>query len=364
MSSSTSSSDRRPGIPWGALWCVLFVLLAEIVCRQLPASFFLTMDQHDYRDDDTLDYAAVDLAIELLPAPDIVVIGTSRARESVQSATLAMHVSSSLGCDLPTIRNYGTAGGRIDISVSLVDRMISEHKLPRVVVVALDASDFRDTEPNPDRFRYADLFTLGDEIDRNGLPSEAEMTAIIGNSIPLQLARARPTLRHRLVGRGRWGGTWVMENNSAYGGMTGWSRADLRRETQGRPTEMKVTKGRIARVAKAYAIDEDRLTRLGELIERLRSLGVAVAVVEIPASPPVREQSSVVAAQHRLRAEIARLVEPPCVTGWTAPGFEDDFGLREFRDPSHLSARGSAHYTRLIAPVVAAALDSTGICAR
>jgi hypothetical protein len=127
---------------------------------------------------------------------------------------------------------------------------------------------------------------------------------------------------------------------------------------------MKVTEGRIARVAKAYLIDEDRLARLGELIRRLRSHGVAVVLLEIPASPPVRERSAVVEAQLRLRAEIARLVEPPCVTAWTAPGFEDDFGPREFRDPSHLSARGSAHYTRLIAPEVATALDSTGTCGR
>lgn len=335
---------------------MLFVLLAEIVCRQVPASFFLAVDQHDYDEVDTADYMTVGLAIELLPPPDVAVIGTSRAREAVLSEILAERVSGILGCEPPTIRNYGTAGGRVDVWLTLLDRLIAEEKLPRVLVVALDASDFRDEEPNPDRFRYVDLWTLQEEIERNGRPTEAEMTLVLGNSIPLRLAQARPTLRHRLVARGRWGGDWVMKDNSAYGGTTGWGRT--------RPAKMKANRARIQRVVRGYVIQEERLARLDELVARARAHGVAVVFAEIPAPSRVTVSSSVIETQTRLRAELARLSDGTCVTAWTAAGLQEELALHEFRDPSHMNVRGAARFTERIAPLVSTALDSAGACGR
>jgi hypothetical protein len=352
-------------VPWGALWCALFVLLAEVTCRLMPASFFLAVDQHDYGENDTGDYTAVGLAIEHLPAPDVAIIGTSRAREAVLSEILAETVSTTLACEPPVVRNYGTAGGRVDVWLTLFDRMISEGKLPRVLVVALDASDFRDEQPNPDRFRYTDLWTLGDEIARNGRPTEAELTWVIGNSNPLRLSDARATLRHRFVARGRWGGDWVLKDNTAYGGTSGWGREYLQsRQGRKRPAPMKAKRERIQRTARGYVLFEDRLARLGELVERARARGVRVVLADIPASPPVREREAVVAAQLRLHAELERLDDGACVSAWTPVGVEEQFGLREFRDPSHMNVRGAAHFTELIAPLVSTALDSPQACER
>lgn len=201
MSSSTSSSERR--IPWGAVWGIAIFLVVELVCRLLPARVFLTFDQNDYEHAETLDFTAVSLATELLPPPDVVVLGTSRSREAIQSPVLAEAIAGRLGRSV-AVRNYSSAAGRIDVSVALFERLLSERKLPRVIVLPLDASDFRDERPDESRWRYVTPATLPGEIAHNGWPAETDLAHVIGNALPLRLSDARATVRYRLLDRGDW----------------------------------------------------------------------------------------------------------------------------------------------------------------
>ena len=343
MRSSTSSSERRRGFPWGGLWCVAFFLAAELVFRFLPTSFFLTFDQHDYDLDETADYSAMQLALDLLPAPEVAIIGTSRARESIQSPVLAERLSAELHRDV-TVRNYGVSGGRVDVCLAVLDRLIAQRKLPALVIVALDASDFRDEEPSIDRYRAIDLATLPADIRRNGWPTETDMMLVLGNSVPLRLALARPTLRYRVVSRGDWNESQALAGNAAFGGTSGWGRALVQRPLKRSPRREK-------RTLKSYVVRSHRLERLEELVEEATAQGVRVVLAELPVSPPLRVVPGVVQAQEVLRERLAALKGRPGVWVVSSAGL-DGFGKRQFRDASHMNAKGASRYVSVLVPTV------------
>ena len=324
----------------------------------LPVSFFLTMDQHDYGENDTLDYEAVLLATELLPAAEVVVMGTSRAREGLQSPDLVSLLGEQLGHRV-TVRNYGVASGRIDTSMVLLDRLAHQDKLPRVLVLAVDASDFRDVQIPGDRFRLVSAGSAVDEIRRNGWPDELDFTHVIGNSIPLRLALARTTIHYRLVRRGDFEAGDARRNNAAFGGTSEWARDYARAlAIRDRPPRMRVNKAHIARAARSYVVQDDQLAKLGAMMDRARHYGVRVVLAELPVSPPVRSRELVAAARDRLRAELHRLADGSCVQTWTMESMDDDFGMRDFRDASHMCARGARRYAQLLSATITEALNA------
>jgi len=338
------------------VWCLVFFALAELGFRLLPRSFFLTMDQHDYAHDDTLDYTAVELAVEMLPPPEVAVIGTSRAREGVPVPALERELRRSLARPVE-VRNYGTAGGRIDVWLVLVDRLIRAGKQPDVLVVALDGSDFRDAEPLGDRYRLLDLDGLAADVFRNGWPGEKDMTPVLGNSMPLRMLSARPTIRYRLVRRGEMNAGLARRSDAAFGGNTAWAREYERTvRRQGLPPRMSARRKRIAYTRGGYVISERAIDRLRELVNLATTNGVKVVLAQVPESPPVRDAPAVQRAQERVRAEMRALAGAADTWVWTAEGVSDRFGWYEYRDTSHLNPRGAERFVEQIAPLVARAL--------
>jgi hypothetical protein len=358
MSSSTSSSERR--VPWGALWGLGFFLALELVFRQLPARFFLNFDQNDYRSLDTLDFTAVSLATELLPPPEVVVLGTSRGREAVQSPVLAKALAARLGRPVE-VRNYSSAAGRIDVSLALFDRLAQEGKLPRVVVLVLDASDFRDEAPNPSRWRYVTFATLRGEIERNGWPSEKDFAHVLGNSMPLRLAQARAAARYRLVDRGH--GSWAkaQRGNPALGGTSAWARMlDEQVKERPAPPKMREEAGQVGRTIRSYKLHDRALERLRELDARAHATGTQLVLAESPAPPVLRADGRVPRAQAELGRTLAALADGECTRIWISSGSEDYFGKHQFRDPSHLNSVGARAFVALVAPAVADAVAAAG----
>lgn len=336
----------------------MFFALAEAAMHLAPSSFFLAIDQHDYADRDTLDYDAVLLATELLPAPDVVVMGTSRAREAVQSPDLVARLRKRLGRGV-VVRNYGVASGRIDTSIALLDRLAAVDKLPRVAIVAVDGSDFRDLTAPANRFRLVSASTAAQDLDRNGLPSEGDVTHILGNSDWLRLRRARPTVHYRLVRRGDYDAGDAMDNNAAYGGTSAWARAyEERLARRRRPPRMKPNPAYVARVVGGYVVREAQLAKLRVLVDAAIARGVQVVLAELPVAPPVREATPVTEARDVVRAELERLAGHSCVRAFAVVSQDPEFSVVEFRDPSHVNARGARYFSKLIAPTVAAALDA------
>ena len=358
MPSSTSSFEpRRFAVPRGALWCLVFFALAELGFRLLPRSFFMTMSQHDYSSDPTGDYTAVDLAIDFLPPADVIVVGTSRAREAVQSPLLEEELRRGLARP-PEVRNYGTAGGRIDVWLALLDRLLGEGKQPRVLVVALDGSDFRDAEPLDHRYQLIDLQGLPDDIRRNGWPGETDMTHVLGNSIPLRMLDARPTVRYRLVVRGRMRASEAWTSNAAFGGTSRWARSYEREVARaGRAPKMRTKKRRLRRAISGYVVRERGIERLRELVNLATSNGVGVVLAQIPESPPLRGEAGVREAQERLRGEMRALAAGDRTWVWTSDEAGRLFGKRDYREPSHMNVRGASRFVKQIAPVVLGALQ-------
>lgn len=329
--------------------------MAEIGFRLLPNSFFLVIDQHDYDIEGTLDYTAVDLAIETLPAADVVIAGTSRAREGIRVPALQQELRRRTSSRVQ-VRNYATAGGRVDVWLALVERLIHEGQKPEVLVVALDGSDFRDLDAPSERYRLIDVWTLPDDIARNGWPGERDMTNVIGNSIPLRMVRSRPTIRYRVVERGDLDAKAIRMVNAAFGGLTGWAREyEARKETEGTAPRMRGRSDRIRHALVGYVFHERGFARLRELVDVATSRGIKIVLAEIPASPPLQGEEMVQLAQARLRSEMAALARHELVWAWSA---EDatGFGKTTYRDPSHLNMRGATRLTDMIETVVLEAL--------
>jgi len=364
MAPSSSTFSSKLKLPRGALWAGAFFLLAEGAFRLVPTSFFLAIDQHDYQEVGIADYQAVSLALELMRAPDVVVMGTSRAREAIQSPVFERLLQRSGREGKLVARNYAIAGGRIDTSLALLRRMIAgHHSLPKVIVLGVDGSDFRDAVPSVDSYRVTTLGTLVEDLRSSGLPTEAEIGYAIGNSLPLRMVDARPTLRYRLIRRGERRGREAMADNSAFGGTSGWARdyAELL-PNRNRPPKMKSSRSQALRVARAYAIQSGQLAKLGSFVRLATAYGVRVVLAELPVAPPVLELKQVSEVRGELRAALQRWNKHSCVRVVTLEGRDADYGLREFRDDSHLSARGAARFAILIAPSTAELMAEPGTC--
>lgn len=363
MTSSTSSSERFR-VPWGAVWAVAFFALVELGFRMLPASFFLTFDQNDYGDRETLDYDAVGLAVELLEPPDVAVLGTSRAREGVPAPRLASRLEAALGRPVE-VRNDGIAAGRIDISLAVLERMIAEGHVPHVLVLAIDGSDLRDQAPHPERARMVTLATLPDQMRRDGSLSETELTHVLGNSIGLRMADARETLRYRWIRRGSQTAEAFEAMNPSLGGMSQWNRdflAEFGDLADDDLPDGRLDPDRVRMTIRGYVIAPRAVERLHAFLDLAAAHGVQVVLAEIPASSPVRRKK-VSRVISQLRVELGADDERPCVHVWMASAIDVDgeFPARFYRDPSHLNAAGGTHFVELIAPTVAKAL-AAGSC--
>jgi len=340
-------------------------LLAEGAFRLAPTSFFLAIDQHDYLEVDTADYQAVSLALELMQAPDVVILGTSRAREAIQSPVFERLLGHAGIAGRLVARNYAVAGGRIDTSLALLRRMIARDSLPKVAVLAVDGSDFRDSEPSVDSYRVMTAGAVAANLRSSSLPTEAELGYAIGNSLPLRMLDARPTLRYRLVRRGERRGREGMADNAAFGGTSGWAReyAEIL-PNRNRPPKMKSHRTQAQRVARAYAIQPGQLAKLDAFVELATAHGVEVVLAELPVAPPVLDLVPVPEVRRELRTALRKWTRHSCVRVVTLDGRDPDFGLREFRDDSHLSARGAARFAELVAPSTAELLAEPGECER
>ncbi len=362
MTSSTSSSEGRFRVPWGGVWAVGLFLLAELGFRLLPTSFYFTFDQGDYRDRRTMDYEAVDLAIELGPTPDVLVMGTSRAREGLQSPELAALLAPSFGAT-PVVRNYGIAAGRVDVSLAILERMIAADHIPSVIVLVIDASDLRDREPHVERSRMLTLGTLAADVGRNGWPSEDEMTHVLGNSLGLRMALARTTLRYRLFRRGSVDA--AARGNAALGGRSRWNLGWLEANQGKSPDQyppMKQPEERLRKSIAQFVVNPRAVDRLQAFVEIASARGIQIVLAEVPTSPPVRAGSNVVTAASELRATLSSLAGP-CVRTWLVEPHLDDFATQQFLDHSHLNAMGARRFAELVAPTVSTALDA-GACER
>ncbi len=339
-------------MPRGAVWCLVFFACVELGFRFLPRSFFLQFDQSDYEGDAKSDYTAVELAVSALRPADVIVVGTSRAREAVQSPDLELQLGRSIPGKL-SVRNYGTAGGRVNVWLALVERLIRTGKQPRVLVVVLDGSDFRDPEPLDDRYRLLDLGGLPADIARNGWPDEADMTSVLGNSIPLRMVRARPTLSYRLVQRGDDMSVGrARRSDAAFGGTTGWARGYTRAVSRGQTPAFKTRKAGIRSVRRGYVIYERGLDRLRELVNMATAAGVNVVLAQMPESPLVSSAARVKQARARLQGEMRVLAGHDRTWVWTSDMAAQQFGKLDYRDPSHLNARGALRFVEQIAPLV------------
>jgi hypothetical protein len=336
----------------------VFLVAVELAFRAAAPSFFLAIDQHDYATEDTLDYTAVGLAIDLLPPADVLIMGTSRAREAIQSPELSAALTRSLRRPV-SVRNYGVAAGRADTWLVLGERLIDAGKLPRVIAIALDASDFRDLEPWPQRLRFVDLWHIGRELSRNGWMTEGDVSQVIGNSIPLRIVEARPTLWYRLISRGERRGRAALATNAAFGGTTSWAR-EYQASLVGRnnPPIMKWSRARFRQVVRAYTVRPERLDRLDRLTSMLTSRGVRVVLAELPTSPQIRDNPRIVGARRELAAALAGLADRPCLSVIGADRSQDLLDVREFRDPSHLNARGATAFAAFLEPFVRAQLST------
>lgn len=338
----------------GALWALLYLVLVECIARLIPAAWVVGVPSAGWFAQ-IRDYPEVNNVITLLDPPDVVILGSSRAREGLATPLLAEMLSEASGQPV-IVHNYGLSDGGPRIWLSLWDRL-EQRGRPKLLLLGISARALRDDDEEETKTRLTTLSTLPAFVAREGWPDERGMFPILQNAVPSAALRLRSTVKHRLftldLGPPR--------RDSGPSG--GWST--LQTQALAAPWSLATHPVPDARVA-AYVAREwpegasfdttAASENLCALLQRATQGGVEVLVVRLPVSE-ILQRHWPEGVQARFDAQMPEIVAR-CGGSWIVPPIS--FDDTDFIEQSHLSASGAQRLTRAIAPTVASALARTG----
>ncbi len=348
--SSISSSEKsfpRPGRPWAVILAALLVVLVEVVLHLLPDQALLGYGRG------LSAYYDVRHTVEQLGAADVVVLGTSRGRESVAQPLLREIVGEELGQPITTA-SFASPGSQADEMRQILHLTLESPRKPGLVLYFLSPSMFQ--AESPDRSR---LEVLGQGTDRfAGRPGQV-LTRELDQATRAWrrwLDRHYLTFRHRhrfrylLVSafRGR------RPTSAVHGEMTMWQLYDARRSLETHPVPRPRVRRYVGRMLDAdgvYRPVPRQVAALEETVRLCREHGVPIVVLHAPLSPDLLAETP--AQLERTYQEIAR--GAAAIAG-QQPRTVADLGVRltraDFREQSHVNRAGAEKITRALARAV------------
>lgn len=358
--SSTSSSRRKAGPPWGLASALSLLLLLEVALRGLNPAGRIAVGSEE----SDLGYRSVPFELEA-GVPDVLVVGSSRARRGVLSPALSQALAAA---NRPSsVKNFALAGAEAE-EVELVVRRIAEAKQhPKLIVWALSARELesRDERPSshvrylwrPQDWRRARR-DVGGQADRY-LPHAVRNEAARWSYI----ARYRFELREVLQESPR-NLTWQRlsriiaperePSTPMQGGMPSIFRKSDRNEAKS------VSRARVKRyLGKAYREQGwpriYQAEHLQAAVRSAQSAGIPILLVEVPVHEML-ERAMPRGTQQRFRKYLQEVEDRYQVPVVSVEELPERFEPEDFREQSHLNYRGAVKYTRAVAPLVVQAL--------
>jgi hypothetical protein len=323
---------------------VAVVVLVEVVLHALPDQALLGYGRG------LSAYYDVRHTVEQLGAADVVVLGTSRGRESVVQPLLREVVGAQVGHPITTA-SFASPGSQADEMLQIMHLTLESPRKPGLVLYFLSPSMFQ--AASSDRSR---LEVLGQSTDRfAGRPGQVltreldQLTRAWRRWLDAHYLtfRHRHRFRYLLVSafRGR------QATSAVHGEMTMWQLYDARRSLETHP----VPRARIRRYVER-TLDPDgvyrpvprQVTALEETVRLCREHGVPIAVLHAPLSPDLLAETP--AQLEQTYQEIARNA---AAVAHQQPLTMDDLGVRltraDFREQSHVNRSGAEKITRALA---------------
>ncbi len=364
--SSTSSSRAKPGPPWGLAIAAILLLALELVLRRLnPAGNLAPL-----AGEREFGFRAVTFEIQQ-GAPDVAVIGTSRARRGVLAPVLRETLEKQGLAS--SVKNFSLGGAQAEELELMVRRIGESTGRPKLVLWALTVKELRHREETPGKsWRYLARFSdwldargrLGAGVDQH-LPDALRNEAARGSYI----VRCRFALRDMLAATGddeegepenRWETfkNVFVPTRSTLTPMQGGLPADF--VGSRRNLSRKVTMQRVKRyLGDAYTQPNwphnYQAERLEATVRHLRELGIPLLLVEIPVHE-LLEKGMPRKTQQKFRRYVSAVAREYGVPFVTVEELGVSFEPNDFLEQSHLNYRGALKYTSAITPLVAKAL--------
>ena len=351
----------RTRAPWAFILALLLIVGVEVVWRITgpPGPIPYDLGEREYHS------LAAHLAAHE-PA-EVVIIGSSRGRESVVVPELRQAAEQALGRPV-TVANYSLSGGRADQHEAVLRRLLRNRKNPALILVGLAERDLRQNEAHYDLLGL--FWRLPDWLRafrQGGVKTLEALPYVARNEFAewSYTLRYRPQIRHTV--QARLSGVPDPIPNPIEGGHTphhasvlerlakdpGYQERSLATRKRGRKKDQsfqdevrKYVKGQLRKGK--FPMDEPLVGSLERIADLCSKAGVPVIFFETPPSDVLRKYLPEGAYRKYLDTvrQTARKRNVPWLTLETMGLRIDDSHMR---DKAHLNYKGASALTRALA---------------
>ncbi|HOX43911.1 MAG TPA: hypothetical protein PK668_09935 [Myxococcota bacterium] len=340
--SSTSSSEPRPRRrwPWALGAAALALLLLELGVRLLPEQAVLPYEPGE------VEYAAVEAHLRLAGPAEVVVLGSSRAREALSVPLLGELLGEALG-RAPRVESYAV-GGATAVEVEAILGMLLRRGRPRLIVYGLSPRQLWGEPTYAQAARFWDLDDWRADWQAHGPAALGRLPELVRGGLRavsrLFLCRERAAEAVReLFGAPRL-------RNPVLGGPSEWHQRGPTLAMLGREVSEARVRWYVSQLLQdgRYPFSQAKREALARVLARCRAAGVELVLVELPLADVLWRFKPAGTRETFLRVvgEEAARAGLPFVR-------LDELGLAlgpdEFLDQSHLNLRGAERLTRALA---------------
>ena len=357
--SSTSSSKRPAGPPWGLAIAIVLLAALELALRHYnPSGRFPGAPEED-----EVAYRSVPLELER-GTPDVLIVGSSRARRGVLAPALAQGLKQE-GLTT-TVKNFGLAGAQAE-EIELVLRRAEEAtQHPKLMVWSISARDLVVNQEHPNYkvqylWRPADWWTA-----RRSVGHFAD--TYLPDALRNEAARDSLLVRDRFAFRSllEEPSTFDREHIAAIFSPPATRGGPMQGELpgvflkSGRDRSRTVSRERVKRYLGDAHRDPEwprnyQADHLEAAMRRARETGIPLLLVELPV-PQILLDAMPAHAQEKFLDYVAELSKRYAVPFVPVSDLGAKFKNEDFSEQSHLNYRGAQKYTAALVPIVAARL--------
>lgn len=361
---------QRP--PWALLFAILLVLVAEVGLRSVRSSGVVPFESGEG------EYRSLVVELWRIGAPEVVVIGSSRAREAILGKELGKRLKGRFGC-APKVGNYALPGGHAQEAGLALQRILDASPGPSLVLYGVGPRQLL-AKPRP-LVNSAYLWTPAQWLDarrRWGKAADPYLGQVVRTALSRHswLVRYAPEAHAALhitsddltrsdptwsAGISR---LWRPKSRSRYdpkrGHTTSWNRLKPEAHRNVSPKRTREYLAKVLGEGRTYALDAWQVTQLEESVERLMAAGVPVVLFGVPMSQAMRD----VIPPH-IEPDFLALMEGlserygvPWLPESTLSG---PLPAHMFREQSHVNLAGAVRWTDHLARSLPAGLMSRAL---
>jgi hypothetical protein len=352
ISNSEAIPDAETRAGGAVLRTVGFVLLAIVLCEvALRATGWPRAIPYELGGE---EYNAVAAALNRDDAPEILVVGSSRAREAINLPLLKQVLSERAGRDV-SVGSCAVSGAHTSDVEAIVSRALRTKNPPKYILYGIAERDINRTGGAFDQAtRFWNLDDLRGVMAAHGagkiLP---ELATVARNEIGRHFRllgmreQIRLTVRQKLTGTHR-----DAKETLIYGQLTDWQKGSPRRSLQTKPAPRERVLQNIRDFQRREYPDVNLIACLERTIARFGNGKTELILFEVPPSRAVRKALPPNVYPSFLQTVDEQTKGKPDVQFFTTNRLALDLGDRDFREMAHLNLNGATKMTQALVDAI------------